>query len=450
MTLEEKIGQLCQIYPAGDALAEHDSRAIAAGEVGSIFFTGHPQQTRAAERVAVEESRLGIPLLVGRDVIHGFRTIFPIPIGQASSWNPELVRKAAEIAASEARRVGIHWTFAPMVDISRDPRWGRIAESFGEDPVLASALGAAMVAGFQSAREDGTLAGIGACAKHYVAYGLAEGGRDYNRAMVSRNELRNVFLRPFQACVDAGALSVMSAFNSVNGVPMTGHQRLLRDVLKREWQFPGFVVSDWGSVKEMITHGYAADAQQAAQRALGAGLDMEMVSTCYRDNLPELLAAGSVTMEMINEAVGRILAAKLRLDLFNSPYADDGQPAELSSSYLHVARQLAQQSVVLLKNDGVLPLQPARLKNVAVIGPFADAAKDQLGCWVGDAKPTDSITPLVALQAALGEQVQITHVECASRSTVNRARPFARNLSKPSLQPKRPISCYSLSAKKKS
>ena len=413
MTLDEKIGQLCQIFPGGDALSKDDAKAIASGGVSSIFFTGNEQLVREAQRVAVEESRLGIPLLVARDVIHGFRTIFPIPIGQASSWNPELVRRAAEVAASESRRVGINWTFAPMVDVARDPRWGRIAESCGEDPHLASVMGAAMVTGFQSADADGRLPGIAACPKHFVAYGLAEGGRDYNSVMVSRSALRNVYLSPFKACVDAGALSLMAAFNTVNGVPASGNELLLRDILKREWRFPGLVVSDWGSVSEMVTHGYTADQKQAAVQALRAGIDIEMVTTCYRENLRQLLAENTVQLELIDEAVRRVLLAKLRLNLFHSPYADPDEPALLSEGHRQIARELAQQSVVLLKNDGTLPLQKKELQHVAVIGPFADAGEDQLGCWVLDAKPEDSVTPLAALKEAFGERVRVTHIPCA-------------------------------------
>lgn len=413
MTFQEKLGQMQQIYPGGDSLADADSKTIAAGRAGSIFYIGHQQQIRDAQRVAVEESRLGIPLIVARDVIHGLRTVFPIPIGQASSWNPELVKRAAKIAADESRRVGIHWTFAPMVDITRDPRWGRIAESCGEDPVLASAMGAAMVEGFQSANADGKITGVAACPKHYVGYGLAEGGRDYNRALVSRNELRNVFLAPFKSCVESGAATLMSAFNSVNGVPATGNTRLLRDLLKREWQFPGFVVSDWGSVTEMQWHGFAADKREAAIHALRAGLDMEMVTTCFSENLEQLVAEGVVAEDMMDDAVRRILRIKLRLNLFDKPYADADRAELLAAEHLQVARELAQQSIVLLKNDdNVLPLQKDQLNYVAVVGPLADAAKDQLGTWVMDAKHEESVTPLAALREALGEDVKITHVVC--------------------------------------
>ena len=414
MTLEEKVGQLSQVFPGGDPLSENDTKAIAAGRVGSVFYTGNNRQAHEAQRVAVEESRLGIPLLIARDVIHGFHTVFPIPLGQAASWNPELVKRAAQLAAQEARHAGIHWTFAPMVDIARDPRWGRIAESCGEDPVLASVLGRAMVEGFQSIDAQGHITGLAACPKHYVAYGLAEGGRDYNRALISRNELRNVHLRPFKACIDAGAATLMSGFNSVNGVPATAHDRLLRDVLKREWKFPGFVVSDWASIAEMRTHGYAAKWRDAAALALRAGIDMEMASTTYRDHLRSLLAEDRIQMEMIDEAVRRILHAKLRLDLFNSPYAESDQPELDSAEYRQVAKELAQQSIVLLKNeDQVLPLKGEKVKRIAVIGPYADAGHDQLGTWVMDGKREWSVTPLAALKEALGDQVELKTVACS-------------------------------------
>jgi beta-glucosidase len=413
MTLQEKLGQLQQIYPDGDVLSDDLAAQIRAGAVGSIFYPGNPELVRQAQQVAVEESRLGIPLIVARDVIHGLRTVFPIPLAQAASWNPKLVGRAAQVAASESRKVGIHWTFAPMVDVSRDPRWGRIAESCGEDPVLSSALGAAMVRGFQGTDGGGTIPGIAACPKHFVGYGLSEGGRDYNRAMVSQSELRNVYLPPFKACVDAGAASLMTAFNTVNGIPASGHTPLLRDLLKQEWGFPGMVVSDWTSISEMITHGYVADTQQAAHYALRAGVDMEMVSTCYRDHAQQLLSENQIQIEMIDEAVRRVLRAKLRLNLFAQPHADDQQPALLNQEHLNVARRLAQQSVVLLKNDNVLPLEQASLKRVAVIGPLADADKDQLGCWVLDAEVQDTVTPFKALLQTLGETVKVTHVPCS-------------------------------------
>lgn len=412
MSLAEKIGQLCQIFPEGEEVAQADVEAIRSGEVGSIFFTGNPQQVRELQRVALEETRLGIPLVVARDVIHGFRTIFPIPIGQASSWNPEIVEEAAEVAASESRKVGIHWTFAPMVDISRDPRWGRIAESCGEDPHLSSAVGAAMVRGLQMPNSGGLIQGIAACPKHFVAYGQAEGGRDYNRVMVSKNELCNVYLPPFQSCIDAGAASLMTAFNTVNGVPASGHQPLVRQKLKQEFGFQGMVVSDWASISEMIAHGYSADSKQAAAQAMQAGVDMEMVSTCYKDNLRDLLATNEIQIEMVDEAVRRILMMKMRLNLYVQPYADEDEPELLNDDHKNVARRMAQQSMVLLKNDSVLPLDRSALKKVAVIGPFSDAQEDQLGCWVQDAKFADTVTPLHALRDILGDEVEINYVAC--------------------------------------
>ncbi len=412
MTLEEKIGQLCQAFPGGASLSDDLAGQIRSGQVSSIFYPGQDEIVQDAQRVAIEQSRLGIPLIVARDVIHGFRTIYPIPLGQAASWNPELIEEAAKFSAYESRKVGIHWTFAPMVDIARDPRWGRIAESPGEDPVLAAAVGTAMVRGFQLPDSNGVLRGVAACPKHFVAYGLSEGGRDYNRALVSRNELRNVFLPPFKACIDEQARTLMTAFNTVNGVPASGHKRLLREVLKDEWQFSGFVVSDWGSVIEMIKHGSVANKSEAAELSMQAGVDMEMVSTCYAKNMSDLLESGRVDMKLIDDAVGRILDTKARLNLFEEPYADPEQRELLDEEYLQTARELGRQSMVLLKNDSALPVNQDSLKKIAVIGPFADAPRDQLGTWVMDAKDEDSITPLSALKRRFGKDCEIIHVPC--------------------------------------
>ena len=415
MTLEEKIGQLCQSFPSATSLSADMAHQIQNGAVSSIFYPGgeHAAEVvKDAQRVAVERSRLGIPLIVARDVVHGLRTVFPIPLGQAASWNTELVERAARVAADESRREGIHWTFAPMLDIARDPRWGRIAESAGEDPVLASALGVAMVRGFQCPDDAGVLQGVAACPKHFIAYGLSEGGRDYNRVQVSRNELRNVFLKPFRACIDEDAQTLMSAFNTINGVPATGHEYLLRHVLKDEWGFKGFVVSDWGSVTEMIQHGFAADKREAAKLSALAGVDMEMVSTCYAEWLPTLIDKGVVSVDALDDAVRRILVTKARLDLFENPYADLERNELLDDSHLQVARELARQSMVLLKNNGALPLQQDNLKRIAVIGPFAEAHRDQLGTWSLDGVDGDSQTPLAALKAALGPECEITFVPC--------------------------------------
>ncbi|MGQ9684194.1 MAG: glycoside hydrolase family 3 N-terminal domain-containing protein [Anaerolineae bacterium] len=395
MTLAEKVGQMRQISGAGEGSEE----AIRAGAVGS-FLNVIGDQARAFQRLAVEESRLGIPLIFGRDVIHGFRTAFPIPLGLAATFDPEVVREAARIAAREASAAGVHWTFAPMVDIARDPRWGRIAEGCGEDPYLASCLAAALVEGFQG-RDLSDPERIAACAKHYVGYGSAEGGRDYNTTWIPEGLLRDVYLPPFEACVRAGAATFMSAFNDLNGVPATGNAFTLRQVLKGEWGFDGFVVSDWESVTEMISHGYAADARDAAAKAVAAGVDMEMVSTSY-EHLESLEAAGLVDVSQIDDSVRRILRIKERLGLFDDPYRGTPRPdPSLSPDHLEAARRAASGSCVLLKNDGLLPLSSA-LRTVAVVGPLADAPTDQIGCWAFDARGEDSITPLQALRQALG------------------------------------------------
>ncbi|WP_197531336.1 glycoside hydrolase family 3 N-terminal domain-containing protein [Posidoniimonas corsicana] len=415
MTLEEKIGQMCQVTVYGQELPEAVAQAVRAGEVGSIFYTGPNDLDRAAQRIAVHESRLGIPLVVCRDVVHGFRTIFPIPLGQAASWDPELVEEAAAIAAAEASGQGVHWTFAPMVDICRDARWGRIAESLGEDPVLAGALAAAMVRGFQEPSEELGSPGIAACAKHFVGYGLSEGGRDYNRAMVSNSELHNVFLAPFKASADAGLMTLMTAFNDVNGVPASGNQPLLRGVLRDDWGFDGVVVSDYESITEMIAHGYSTDPVQAAQQAVRAGVDMEMVSLSYHDTLAEQVRAGGLSESLIDEAVSRILTLKLRLNLGERAEAQRGE-SRLTKHSRRVARELACRSLVLLKNEGgLLPLDASGDRRVAVIGPLADAPGEQLGCWMLDGREDESVTPLASLRDEFGDE-QVTYVRALESS----------------------------------
>ena len=408
MSMDEKIGQLCQISVGGKSLPEGIAADIRYGRVGSVFYTGNADLTREAKRVAREESRLGIPLLTPRDVIHGFRTVFPIPLGQAATWNPELAEQAAAVAGREARAEGVNWTFAPMLDISRDARWGRIAESPGEDPYLAAQLAKAWVSGYQQGGDDWR--GIAACGKHYVAYGLSEGGRDYNRAQVAGSELFNVYLKPFQAAVDSGCMSIMTGFNTINGIPATGHQPLIRGVLKEDWQFSGLVVSDWSSVVEMIPHGYAADEQQAARRAIQAGIDMEMATSTYSDYLKELVETGRIEQELVDDAVRRILRIKLQVALppQGGSSADSMATSAPTEDSLELARKMTAQSIVLLKNEGVLPLQQSNLKRVAVIGPMADAARDQLGCWMLDGSPDEALTPLAALRASLGNDVEVS------------------------------------------
>lgn len=408
MTLEEKVGQMS--LRGGGSSSKRDPLdhldTVRAGGAGALINVMDPAAVDRLQRAAVEESRLGIPLLFGRDVIHGFRTVFPIPLGQAAAWNPDLVEKGARIAAREASTFGVNWTFAPMVDITRDPRWGRIAESLGEDPYLASLLGVAMVRGFQG--EDLTRAdSLAACAKHFAAYGAAEGGRDYDSAQVGPNLLRNLYLRPFHAAAEAGVASYMTAFNEIDGVPATAHPGLLRSILREDWGAEGFVVSDWESVTEMIAHGFSADARDAARQAATAGLDMEMMSEAYSGHLAALVREGEVPEALLDEAVERILRIKERLGLFEDPYrrASRGFPL-LAPESLEAAREAARQSLVLLENDGVLPLDQEG--TVAVIGPLADAPHEQLGTWTFDGRKEDTRTPLAALRQVLGEE-QVLH-----------------------------------------
>ncbi len=402
MTLTEKLGQLSQFTGDGARSEAQLRDDVRAGRWGSLMNLRDAGQRAELQRIALHESRLGIPLIFARDVIHGYRTVFPIPLGQSASWDPELVRKASHIAAREASAEGIHWTFAPMLDIARDPRWGRIAESLGEDPVLASALGAAMVRGFQGDSLDAPGA-VAACGKHYAGYGAAEGGRDYNTTWIPETLLRDVYLPSFAAAEKAGAATFMSAFNDLNGVPATGNAFLLRQVLRKEWGFDGFVVSDWNAVEEMINHGYAADSADAAAKSLRAGVDMEMVSTDYYDHLPALIAAGKFDVKLVDESVRNILRIKFRLGLFDKPIpAPPPASAMLAPDALDIARQLATESAVLLRNEGsLLPLSKSIAK-VAVIGPLADSRVDQMGCWVGDGRPGDVRTPLAAIREMLG------------------------------------------------
>ncbi|MBN1894678.1 glycoside hydrolase family 3 C-terminal domain-containing protein, partial [bacterium] len=401
MTLQEKIGQLCQENGRGRIQEEVKDR-VRRGEIGSFLNAGDAKTKDELQRIAVKESRLGIPLIFGRDVIHGYRTIFPIPLGQSCSWNPALVEKAARMAAIEAASEGLHWTFAPMIDIARDPRWGRIAEGCGEDTYLTSILGAAMVRGFQgkSLSDPDALA---ACAKHYAGYGAAEGGRDYNTTWIHERLLRDVYLPPFHAAVNAGAATLMSAFNNLNGIPASGNAFTLRQVLRREWGFDGFVVSDWASVTEMINHGFAADHAEAARKGIEAGVDMEMVTDSYRKHLPDWVKKGIVPESLIDESVSNILRIKFRKGLFDRPFPKQPKKSVLlAPEHLAVAKELAVQSCVLLKNEKkTLPL--SKSVSVAVIGPLADSPADQIGCWTMDGKPEDSVTPLSAIKSLLGD-----------------------------------------------
>ena len=414
MTLEEKAGQLVQYSSQEDMTGPADKAAltplIASGGVGSMLNIIGAEDTRKWQRVAVESSRLRIPLLFGLDVIHGYRTVFPIPLGTAASWDLARIEQAERIAAAESAAAGLHWTFAPMVDIARDPRWGRIAEGAGEDPFLGSAIARARVRGFQG---DNSFAGtdsVLACAKHFAAYGAAQAGRDYFTTDVSERMLREIYLPPFQAAVEAGVATFMAGFNDIDGTPCSSHAFLLDRVLRREWGFKGFVVSDWAAIRQLIPHGTAADNRDATRQAFNAGLDMDMQSEAYGEHIPELVRAGRISEARLDQAVGAVLAAKFRLGLFEDPYrfSDPAreQKAFLRPEYLAAARALAARSCVLLKNNGVLPLRADGLK-LALVGPLADAAADQLGCWRGKGDEKETVTLRAALAGLFpGERLQ--------------------------------------------
>jgi beta-glucosidase len=407
MSLDEKIGQMNQLNSTGKV--NDFFELIKSGQVGSFLNEIDPAKINEMQKIAVEECRLRIPLVFARDVIHGFKTILPIPLGQAATWNPELIEAGAGVAATEASETGIRWTFAPMIDISRDPRWGRIAESLGEDPLLTSILGASMVKGFQGKSLSASNS-IAACVKHYAAYGAVEGGRDYNSVTTSEQALREIYLSSFKASVDAGAATLMTSFNEINGVPSSCNEFLLKKVLRDEWKFNGVVVSDWASVEELIPHGICVDGKDAAAKAANAGVDIEMVSSLFSQHLKELLKEGKVTEKAIDDAVRNILRLKYRLGLFKNPYVKiNVKSSAYSEEHLKLARELATQSIVLLKNKrNILPLKKG-IKTIAVIGPLADAPYDQMGTWVldGDAKFTQ--TPLMALKQEFSNKVKILY-----------------------------------------
>jgi beta-glucosidase len=400
MTLEEKAGQLTQF--AGTSPQTMD--LIKQGKVGSLLGVLGAQQANEVQRVAVEQSRLKIPLILGYDVIHGFRTVFPVPLASAGSFNPQLIEQAERVAAKEASASGLKWVFAPMVDIARDPRWGRIVEGAGEDPYLGSVIAAAKIHGFQG-KSMADPESVVACAKHYVAYGAAEGGRDYNTVDISEQLLREVYLPPFHAAVDAGAGTLMSAFQDLNGVPASANHHTLTEILRDEWKFNGFVVSDWSAPHELIAHGTAADDAQAATESLTAGVDMDMVDGAYLKELPGLVRSGKVPASVLDEAVRRVLCIKFKAGLFEHPYTDANREKTdiLTPESLQVARKLAQESMVLLQNRGdVLPL--SKNQTVAVIGPLAADKASQMGSWAGNGQAKDAVAPLEAIVAMLGKE----------------------------------------------
>ncbi len=417
MTLKEKVGQMAQVNVGDSYIHDILADGLRDGDVGSVLNVVDVGVVNELQRIAVEESRLGIPLLVGRDVIHGFKTVMPIPLGQAASWNPDVVRAGARVAAREAATTGINWTFAPMIDISRDARWGRIAESLGEDPYLASVLGAAMVEGFQG--EDLSAPGtIAACGKHFAGYGASESGRDYATTNIPENEMRNVYLRPFRAAVDAGVAALMTSFSDIDGVPATANSFLLRTILRDEWGYDGFVVSDWDSVRQLSIHGLTANDREAAFEAATAGVSMEMHGDAFEKHLVSLVEEGAVDIAVVDEAVAGILRAKFELGLFDDPYTDaDALPPIANADALETARRAALQSAVLLKNDNhALPLSREELSSVAIIGPLADAPYEQLGTWIFDGDPALSVTPLDAIRDFVGDEIDIRYVKALDTS----------------------------------
>ena len=414
MTLDEKIGQLWQAQMEADS-DEKFADQLRRGEVSS-FLDGSglietPVMRNKLQHIIVEQSRLGIPLIFGNDVIHGFRTTFPIPLAEACAWEPDLFERTTTIAAREAAAAGIDWTFAPMADLARDPRWGRIAEGFGEDPWLDSLCAAACVRGFQGTNVADPNH-IVACMKHYVGYGAAEGGRDYNTTEISEFTLRNFYLPQFKAGVDAGALTVMSAFNELSGMPASGNHHTLTDILHGEWKFPGYVVSDWTSVGELIPQGVAADDAEAARLALTAGVDMEMISTTYLDTLAQQIKTGQISESVVNEAVRRVLTVKFKKGLFENPFTDETrcQTAFLQPDALALAREAAAKSCVLLKDEnGTLPVS-RQVKKIALIGPLADAPGEMLGCWASRGHANDAVSLAAGIRAKLAPDAELTVV----------------------------------------
>ena len=411
MTLEEKVGQLVQFSsgaPTGPGTGrENYDTMIAAGQVGSLLNVADAKKANAFQHIAMEKSRLHIPLMYGFDVIHGYRTVFPVPLGMASSFDPAMVRATARMAAQEASADGIRWVFSPMVDIARDARWGRIIEGSGESPFLGSAMARAYVQGYQGTSLSNPDS-VAACVKHFAAYGAVIAGRDYNAVDMSDIMLRQVYLPPYQAAVDAGAATVMSSFNSLNSVPATADPYTLTDILRKEWNFGGFVVSDWGAVGELVAHGVALDNATAAQKAIIAGLDMDMESGAYHERLVSLVQTGVVPEAAIDQAVRRVLRVKFALGIFDHPYVDEkAAPYQATPGKRALARKAAEESIVLLQNNAkegqpkLLPLG-TRTKSIALIGPLADAPGQMLGSWGGQGNPADA----VSLRTTLEQRMQ--------------------------------------------
>ncbi|MCB0554724.1 MAG: glycoside hydrolase family 3 C-terminal domain-containing protein [Phaeodactylibacter sp.] len=417
MTLEEKIGQMT-LYTTdwgstGPVIRPGYADDIRSGHCGALFNSHTAAFTRGLQRIAVEESRLKIPLLFGFDVVHGYKTMFPIPLGEAASWDMEACEKSAEVAAAEAASAGLNWTFAPMVDLTRDPRWGRVMEGAGEDPYLGSRIARAKVIGFQGTsfdKGDRVLA----CVKHFAGYGAPIGGRDYNTVDMSEREFREVYLPPYKAGVEAGAWTVMAAFNDLDGVPSTGNSWLMKDILRGEWNFPGFVVTDYTGINEMVSHGIVANQKEAGELAVLAGVDMDMQSAAYQDHLKQSVEEGKVPEARIDEAVRAILRTKFLLGLFDDPYKFCNEEREqqvlLSAENQAVARDVARKSIVLLRNEGVLPLAK-EIKTLAVIGPLADDQNNLIGAWSGAGEGRHCVSLLSGIRNKLGKGVNIIYAK---------------------------------------
>ncbi|MBQ8839555.1 MAG: glycoside hydrolase family 3 C-terminal domain-containing protein, partial [Bacteroidales bacterium] len=427
MTIEDKIGQLNQMDGRRDI--EKIKTEIRQGTLSSIMNIVDPAVTDELQRIAVEESPSRIPILFARDVVHGFNTVLPIPLGMAASWDDDLIEAASRNTALEATEKGIRWAFAPIMDIARDPRWGRIAESFGEDTYMAGRLATAVVRGYQGeSLSDQT--SMAACAKHFVGYGDAEGGRDYNTTSIPPRTLRDVYLPPFKACVDQGCASIMTSFNDNDGLPSTGNRWLLTELLREQWGFDGVVVSDWGSVAGLIPHGVAHDRRDAAQQCIVAGCDMDMSSRSYLMNLKDLIEKGEVDMAVLDEAVRHVLKLKIELGLFEKPYARKTEKSDIySEPVLETACRLAEESVVMLKNEGALPIGET-VGRILVVGPMADAAYDQMGTWALDGDKAHTVTPVAALRQMYGDKVEyipcLTHPRDKSASEFKRMAKAAR------------------------
>ncbi|GAA4273069.1 beta-glucosidase BglX [Aquimarina gracilis] len=421
MTLKEKIGQLV-LYngswdvtgPPSDLGNKEKFEKLKNGEVGAMLNVTSVEATKKIQSDVMEHSRLKIPLLFGYDVIHGYKTIFPIPLGESASWDLEAIKKSSSVAAKEATASGINWAFGPMVDISRDARWGRIMEGAGEDPFFGSKVAVARIQGFQGEDLSNTNT-LAACVKHFAAYGFAEGGRDYNTVSIGEYELHNTVLPPFKAAVEAGVASMMSAFNEVDGIPATGHKMLQRDILKKTWGWDGFIVSDWASITEMIYHGFAKDKNQAAEKAIIAGNDMDMEGKAYETGLEELVKDGKVDENLIEDAARRILRVKYELGLFDDAYKYSDEAREKNDIYtkenLEASRDVAKKSIVLLKNNNdILPLRKD-LKSIAVIGPLANDKDTPIGSWRAKAVPNSAVSLLEGIKSAVGKSVSISHAE---------------------------------------